>query len=208
MLLSTSHIQGGPRMEPLRLTGHIFEKPEPIYIWFMANSNAVYIVNTSAYSIYIKFIIQSGDTWRRAGTRILMLAIWWLLWDCQRKMRSRTDMDRLLKKIDSSGVSKDGRQKPSTLHKQQFNYITCYHSSIQVSKQQHTRRANILPRDTCICNVYDGLVSFWLSVTSCRCSIETAERTKLAFGAESTLRFVTLQYSRSLYLLLLFLPRL
>ena len=86
-----------------RLTSfaYIFKMPEPISTIF-GRLQRRYILNTSVDSIFIKFIIQNGATWRNLITRIC----------CKRMIRgvqhgphmhSRTSLqDKLLKKIGLS----------------------------------------------------------------------------------------------------------
>jgi len=88
-------------MKPLRLTVHMFKTPESISMIFGALQRR-FVLNDSNV---IKFITQSGATWiKQSGLRFRRL-----LREFQRKILSRTSLDRLLSKIDNScTVVKDG----------------------------------------------------------------------------------------------------
>ena len=47
---------------------YIFKVPEPISVIFGALQHR-FILNTSIYSMFLKFIIQNGATWRKLTTR-------------------------------------------------------------------------------------------------------------------------------------------
>jgi len=73
--------------------------------WILAYFSAILFWRRllSVKSILVKFITQSGTT-------LWMLASFWrLLQELQHKILSRTSLDRLLNKIDSSIISQDGK---------------------------------------------------------------------------------------------------
>ena len=92
-------------MRSLRLTA---KAREPICVIF-GTLQCRFILNASVDSSLSKFITKSSGHLAKVGNPNFRFRR--LQWEFQHKMLSRTNLERLLNKTGSSGVSKDGKKE-------------------------------------------------------------------------------------------------
>jgi len=99
-----------------------------------------FILNASIYSVFLKFIIQSGATWQNLITSTLLSQ---MLRGVQCNLFSRSNLDKLLNKIDCSNILKDGKIEAvhDVLKQQQALYLLAVWSPDCTKAWQKVSRA-------------------------------------------------------------------